>query len=156
MNEKTLWILLTVVGVVGAVVIGLGLRKMQNTLRGIDEHFQSPQLSFRYRAKDVREQLERLGEGAKLFRRFCWMMLAMMAEVLVILLVVSHNITDMLWLQYAMFGMSAVIWLAGSVETLTVLRKPGLAGALSLVKWSAFALWTLCMFAGLFIRSTAL
>ena len=156
MNEKTLWIILTVVGVVGAVAIGLGLRKMQNTLRGIDEHFQSPQLSFRYHAKDVREQLERLGEDVKLFQRFCWMMLAMMAEVLIILLVVSHNITDMLWLQYAMFSMSAVIWLTGSVETLTVLRKPGFASALSLVKWGAFAVWTLGMFAGLFIRSTAL
>lgn len=155
MNENTLWILLTIVGVAGAVVLGLGLRKLNARIRGIDETFQSPQLSFRYQAEDVAHMLDRLGNGAALFERFCWMMLAMMAEVLIILLVVSHNITDILWLQYAMFGLSGLIWLTGSVETVAVTRKPGFASVLSLIKWAAFALWTLGMFAGLFIKSTA-
>lgn len=156
MNENTLWILLTIIGTAGAVVLGLGLKKLQSRIREIDEKFQSPQLSFRYQAQDVQDLLERLGEGRPLFERFCWMMLFMMAEVLIILLVVSHNITDILWLEYAMFGASTVIWLVGSAETLAVIRKPGFASMLSLIKWGAFALWTLGMFAGLFIKSTAI
>ena len=155
MSEQTLWTILTILGVVGSVALGLGLRKLHSRIRAVDEKFQSPQLAFRYQAADVQEMLARLGGSAPLFQRFCQLMLFMMAEVLMVLLVVSHNITDIQWLQYAMFGVSGLIWLMGSVETLVITRKPGLASALSLIKWGAFALWTLGMFAGLFIRSTA-
>jgi len=158
MNENTLWILLTIIGVLGAAVIGLGLKKLQGMIRTKDETFQHPLLSFRYSAHDVHtlvEKLDELGIG-KLFDRFSWMMLGMMAEVLIVLMVVTHNAIGVAWMAQAMYGLSGVIWLVGSAEALLVRKAPAAASVSSLIKWGAFALWTLGMFIGLFIRSTAL
>ena len=120
MNENTLWILLTVVGVAGALAVGVVLRMLNTRIRSVYGKFQAPQLSFRYDAHDVCTVVEILKEKgvAVLFDRFCLLMAAMMAEVLMILMVVAHNITDLVWLQYIMFGLSGVIWLTGTLETL--------------------------------------
>lgn len=158
MNEKWLWILLTAVGVAGAVVIGLGLKKLQGMIREKDEKFVSPLLSFRYKAQDVNalvEKLDGMGIG-KLFDRFNLMMLAMMAEVLIILMVVVHNTIGIAWLAQAMYVLAGVVWATGSAESIALRKAPAVSGAASFVKWAAFALWTIGMFAGLFIRSTAL
>ena len=156
MNDALLWTLLTIVGTVGVVALGLLLRKLQKLLKERLEAFQSPQLSFRYTADDVNRLVENLKEAGALpaFDRFSQLMAAMMAEMLLVLMVVAHNITDILWLQTAMFALSGVIFLTGSLETLILQKKPALASLLSRIKWGAFALWTLGMFAGLFIRST--
>jgi len=158
MSEKVLWILLTVVGAAGALVIGLGLKKLLCMIREKDEKFQHPLLSFRYKAHDVNALVEKLdGMGIlKLFDRFGWMMLAMMAEVLIILMVVTRNAIGIAWLSQAMYVLAGVIWGVGSAEALLIRKAPKAAGVSSLIKWGAFALWTMGMFAGLFIRSTAL
>ena len=157
MNEKTLWILLTAIGTLGTLALGAALRSLNTRIRSVYDKFQSPQLSFRYDAHDVCVMMDILKEKgvAKLFDRFCLLMAAMMAEVLMVLMVVAHNITDLVWIEYAMFGLSGVIWLTGTLETLILRNNPKVAGQLSLIKWGAFAVWTLAMFAGLFIRSTA-
>ena len=158
MTEKTLWILLTVIGALGALVIGLGLNKLFKMIRQKDETFQHPLLSFRYRAHDVNaivEKLDGMGIG-KLFDRFSLMMLAMMAEVLIILMVVTHNAIGIAWMAQVMYVLSGVIWSVGSAEALLIRKAPEVSSVASLLKWAAFALWTLGMFAGLFIRSTAL
>jgi len=157
MNENTLWILLTVLGVVGALAVGVALKMLNTRIRSVYDKFQAPQLSFRYDAHDVCTVVEILKEKgvSVLFDRFCLLMAAMMAEVLMVLMVVAHNITDLVWLQYIMFGLSGVIWLTGTLETLILKKNPKAAGKLAFVKWGAFAVWTLGMFAGLFIRSTA-
>ena len=156
MNEKLLWILLTIVGVVGVVTLGVLLSKLNKLIREKHEGFQSPQLSFRYSADRVNQLVENLeGKGLlPLFDRFSQLMAAMMAEVLIVLMVVAHNITDTPWVQIAMSSLSGVIFLTGTAETLILKKQPKAAGALSLIKWAAFALWTLAMFATLFIRST--
>ena len=157
MSEKTLWILLTVIGILGAVILGLGLKKLLGMIREKDETFLHPLLSFRYRANDaaaLADKLDGMGIG-KLYDRFSWMTLGMMAEVLIILMVVTHNAIGIAWLAQAMYVLSGVIWAAGSAECLALRKASALSSAASLVKWGAFALWTLGMFAGLFIRSTA-
>lgn len=158
MTEKTLWILLTIIGVAGALVMGLGLNKLFKMIRQKDETFQHPLLMFRYRAHDVNAIVEKLdGMGiVKLFDRFSLMMLGMMAEVLIILMVVTHNAIGIAWMAQAMYVLSGVIWSVGSAEALLIRKAPEVSSVASLIKWAAFALWTLGMFAGLFIRSTAL
>ena len=47
MNEQTLWIILTAVGIAGAVVIGLGLKKLNSRIKEVDAKFVSPLLRFR-------------------------------------------------------------------------------------------------------------
>ena len=72
MSEQTLWTLLTVVGVLGAVVLGLGRKKLLGMIRQKDEAFLHPLLLFRYQAHDVTalvEKLDGIGIG-KLFDRF--------------------------------------------------------------------------------------
>ena len=158
MNEKTLWLLLTIVGVLGAVVLGLGLKKLLGLMRQKDEKFLHPSLTFLYTTNEaaaLADKLDGMGIGT-LYDRFGWMMLAMMAEVLIILMVVTHNTIGIAWLAQAMYVLSGAIWAAGSAECLALRKAPALSSAASLVKWGAFALWTLGMFAGLFIRSTAL
>ena len=158
MNEKILWILMTIIGVVGVVALGVLLNKLTKLLRERHEGFQSPQLSFRYSADTANQLVENLeGKGVlPLFDRFSQLMAAMMAEVLIVLMVVAHNITDIPWVQMVMFSLSGVIWLTGTAETLILKKQPKAASVLSLVKWAAFALWTLTMFVTLFIRSTQL
>lgn len=158
MSEQTLWTLLTVVGVLGAVVLGLGLKKLLGMIRQKDEAFLHPLLLFRYQAHDVTalvEKLDGMGIG-KLFDRFSLMMLGMMAEVLIILMVVTRNAIGIAWMAQGMYALAGVIWAAGTAEALIIRKAPKAASVSSLVKWGAFALWTLGMFAGLFIRSTAL
>ena len=156
MNENTLWIALTAVGVAGALVLGLGLKKLHAKIKEAWPEFQHPLLQFRYTANDARTIAHTMEEKglAKPYDRFRWMMLAMMAEALLLLMAATHNITEIVWLQWTMFGLSGVIWLAGSLECLLLKKCPRAASVLAYVKWGAFALWTLGMFAGLFIRST--
>lgn len=156
MSSDTLWLVITIVGALGCAVCGLGLRSLHRRLTAIDEKFQSPQLRFRYTAHEAQTQLDTLGEGGlALMNRFSLLMIPMMLEVLLALLAVSHNAAKIEWMRMAMFGLSAVISLSGILETVCIrLRKGGAASVLSLGKWGAFALWTLAMFAGLFIQST--
>ena len=157
MNEQTLWIILTAVGIAGAVVIGLGLKKLNSRIKEVNEKFVSPLLRFRYTANDAiacADTLQKAGIG-KLYDRFSLMMLAMMAEVLILLMAATHNITELVWLQYGMFAMSGLIWLTGTAEAALIKKAPAVSSVLSLIKWGAFAVWTLGMFVGLFIRSTA-
>lgn len=157
MNVQLLWTLITAVGVAGALLIGLGMKKLNRRLRELDPAFQSPLLCFRYTAHEAAAYADTLKQkGAlALVRRFDGMMLAMMAEVLLLLLAATHNITEMVWLQWIMFSMSGAVWLAGSLEALVLSKAPRLSAALSLLKWGAFAVWTLGMFVGLFIRAAA-
>ena len=156
MKETLLWTLITIVGTVGAVAIGLILMKLNKLIASRCEGFHSPQLSFRYTANDVNQLVENLKQvGALLpFNRFSQLMTAMMAEVLLVLLTVAHNIAHIAWIQTAMYALSGVIWLLGTAETLILQKKPALASVLSIIKWGAFGIWTLGMFAALFIRST--
>lgn len=156
MSTDTLWLVITIVGAVGACVCGLGLRSLHQRLKAVDEHFQSPQLRFRYTANESAAQLDTLGEGGRLLmHRFSLLMIPMMLEVLLVLLAVSRNASQFAWLRAAMFIASGLISLSGIVETLLLrFEKHQPASVCSLLKWGAFALWTLGMFAGLFIQST--
>ena len=87
--------------------------------------------------------------------RFSLLMIPMMLEVLLVLLAVSRNASQFAWLRAAMFIVSVFISLLGIAETLLLrFEKHQPASVCSLLKWGAFALWTLGMFAGLFIQST--
>ena len=156
MNENTLWMALTAVGVLGALVVGFGIRKLHGKIKEAWPEFLCPLLQFRYTAHDARSIAHTMEEKglAQPYRRLIQLMLAMMAEVLLLLMAAAHNITDIAWLQQTMFALSGVIWLTGSMECLLLQKCPKPASLLAYAKWGAFALWTLGMFAGLFIRST--
>lgn len=158
MTNDTLWIVITLVGALGCAVCGLGLRQLHRRLQAVDAHFQSPQLRFRYTAHEAAAQLDTLGEGGRaLMDRFSLLMAPMLAEILLVLLAVSRNAAQLAWMRAAMMGLSGLICLCGLAETLLVRRgrfRP--ASCLSRMKWGAFALWTLGMFAGLFLQSAAL
>lgn len=158
MSSDTLWIIITIVGALGCAVCGLGLRSLHRRMLTVDEKFASPQLRFRYTAHEAQAQWDTLGEGGRaLMDRFSVLMIPMMLEVLLVLLAVSHNAAKIEWMRAIMFALSGVISFAGVSETLCIrLKKHGAASVLSLGKWGAFALWTLAMFAGLFIQSTAI
>lgn len=156
MNSDTLWLVIAIIGALGTAVCGFGLYALHKRLKAADEHFQSPQLRFRYTANESAAQLDTLGEGGKLLmHRFSLLMIPMMLEVLLVLLAVSNNAAQIEWMRTAMFGLSAVISLSGVIETLLIrFEKHQPASLCSLIKWGAFAVWTLGMFAGLFIQST--
>lgn len=156
MSNDTLWLIVTLVGALGAGVCGFGLYSLHKRLKAVDEKCQCPQLRFRYTADESAAQLDTLGEGGRaLMRRFSLLMVPMMLEVLLVLLAVSNNAAQLEWMRLAMFALSVAVSLAGVAETLLIrFEKHRFASLLSLVKWGAFAVWTLGMFIGLFIQST--
>lgn len=158
MDTSLFWTIATALGLVGVVTVGLGLRSLQSKIRTVDKGFQSPLLQFFYTADAaaaLRERLQNHGLET-LHKRFCALMVCMMVQVLLVLLVVTHNIRHIAWLTTGMFAVSVLIWLFGTLEALTLCKQPKAARLCSLGKWGAFALWTLAMFVSLFVRSMRL
>lgn len=156
MNTDALWLVITIVGALGACVCGFGLYSLNRRLKDADEHFQSPQLRFRYTANEAQAQMDTLGAGGRaLMDRFSLLMVPMMLEVLLVLLAVSNNAAEFAWLRMTMFALSGAVSLAGIAETLLIrFQKLAAASLFSSAKWGAAAIWTLGMFVGLFIQST--
>lgn len=137
MSERVLWILLTVVGVLGTGVFGLALRRTK-------PDFEPPQTRFFWKETQTPQ------------KAYCLLWLGMLLEGSLLLLVAGHNAAPWPWLEWAMMGLCAAAWLSGSAETLLVRGHARAACALGRVKWIALILWTAGLFLGLVTRGTAL
>lgn len=155
-----LWIGLTVMAVAGIMLFGWQLRKRYRKLREIQKGYQPPQMRFRYTAQEISGEFEALGaDGRKTLRQFDWLFVPLLFYVGMALSVVTRNAAQDDWMAWTMYGLTVTGCLLGMIETvLLVLEKPTAkaASVCSLLKWICFGIWVVGMFAGLFIRSTAL
>lgn len=156
MSIDLIWKLITAVGVVGTLAVGLSLKKVNDALKTHDKAFQAPQLRFRYTEAEAAACRAALGDGQRKLDQFSLLMAAMMIELLLVFLTVTRNICHFAWLFPVMYGLSGLACLAGLAETLVLKKQPKAAAVLSFVKWGAFGLWTACMFISLFLRSAQL
>jgi len=151
--SQNAWMITTVIAVLGVIgmyaAIRPGLKKMQSIQKG----FQPLQLRFRYTEKDAAEAVQSLGEGgAKMLRTFSLLFLPMLFFAGLCLAVVAHNAAPYAWLRRVMYALAALGCCFGGVETLLLPSRAKAAGTCSLLKWVCFGIWTLGMFAGLFIK----
>jgi len=155
-----LWIGLTVLSVLGIGLFGWLLRKRYRALQEIQKGYQPPQMRFKYTQKDVERECDALGQqGRKLLGQFDWLFVPMLFYVGMALAVVTRNAAQYEWMARAMYALSILGCMLGMVESvLLVGEKLGAkaASVCSKVKWICFGIWVVGMFAGLFIRSTAL
>lgn len=158
--SNTMWIVVTVAAVLGAVGMGLWLRAIHRKLTEKVPGYQAPQLRFRYTEADFRAESPKLGpEGRKTLRTFDRLFVVMLIFAALCMAVVAHNAAQFSWLRWSMYGLTAAACLFGELETLILLsEKKGAkaASVCSFIKWIFFGLWVVCMFVGLFIKSTEL
>ena len=138
--SQTAWTVVTLIAVLGSMGMYAVLRKPIKQMDGLP-----PQLSFGYE-KTVQPD-----------RRFSLLFAVMLFFAGLVMAVVAHNATDILWIRRAMYALTALGCLAGLIETLLVAAgKLRAAAVCAKAKWACFAVWTLGMFAGLFIRGWAI
>ncbi len=147
--SQTMWIIATVIAVAGLILFGLIMNRLFKKQRAVDKTFEPLVLRFRYTKNDV--------NPCEVEKRFTWLFVALLFYAGLALAVVTHNATDLRWLRHTMYTMAALGCLAGVLESLLIIRKSAKAApVLSLAKWALLAVWTVGMFAGLFIRGWAL
>lgn len=147
--SQAMWTAATVIAVLGVVLFGMILLKLHKQIKKQDETYQPLQLRFRYAASDAYD--------APADRRFSWLFALMLFYAALAMAVVAHNAAAAAWLRHAMYAFTGLACFAGLAETLLLLaRKAKAASACGLIKWGFFALWTACMFLGLFLRGWAL
>lgn len=147
--SQRMWTLVTVISVLGAALFGVVLYRLYKAIRKVNETFEPVQLRFRYQPENAA-----LTVGSF---RFSLLMLPMLFYAGLCMAVVAHNAATILWMRHIMYGLTLGACLSGAVETLLVAAgKPKAAPVFGLIKWILFAVWTLGMFAGLFLRGWAL
>ena len=147
--SQTMWTITTVIAVLGLALFGLILKKLHKAYKEIDEKYQPLQLQFKYSAADVKD------EPAD--KRFSLLFMPMLFYVGLALAVAAHNAASYAWMRYAMYGLAAAGCFAGFAETLLLAFGRGKAAPVcGRIKWICFAVWTLGMFLGLFLRGWAL
>lgn len=155
--SSTLWTIATITAVVGAVGMGLILKKRHKQFTAVLSGFQAWQLRFKYTEKDVTDVRPQLGKG---ITQFSLLFVLMVFFAGLCMAVVAHNAAEMRWMRHSMYGLTALGCLFGCAETLLLACEKGAcvkaAPVCSLLKWVCFAVWTAGMFIGLFIRSAAL
>lgn len=153
--SSTLWTIVTIAAVVGAVGMGLILKSLHKQFSAVISGFQAWQLRFKYTEKDVVEARAQLGSSIS---KFSLLFVPMLFFAGLCMAVVAHNAAEMRWLRHTMYGLTALACLFGCAETLLLTGKKSAKAApvCSLLKWACFAVWTAGMFIGLFIRSAAL
>lgn len=156
--SQTAWNILTAVTVVLLIVLGLYLNRLHKRIRTYSKGFLSPQLRFAYTPQELFPAVQELGhDGHALLKRFGWWFVPMLALVGMAMAVVAHNAAGIQWMRWAMYALTAVGCLFGTVETLCLeFGKIKAASVCGRAKWICFGIWTVGMFAGLFIKSWAL
>ena len=155
-----LWIGLTVLSVAGILLFGWLLRKRYRALQEWKKGYQPPQMRFKYAADELSAEYEEMGEREHaLMRQFDWILVPMLFYVGMALVVVTKNAAQYEWMAWAMYALSAAACALGMAESVLLVGEKlaaKAAHACSLIKWICFGIWVVGMFAGLFIRSTAL
>lgn len=147
--SQAMWTAATVIAVLGIVLFGMILMKLHKQIKKQDETYQPLQLRFRYAASDAYD--------TPADRRFSWLFAPMLFYAALAMAVVAHNAAAALWIRRGMYVFTGLACFAGLAETLLLLaRKAKAASVCGLTKWVFFALWTACMFLGLFLRGWAL
>lgn len=147
--SQTMWTIATILAVLGLVLFGLILKKLHKAYKEIDPKYQPLQLQFKYAASDVKSD--------PIDKRFSLLFAPMLFYVGLALAVVSHNAATHAWMRHAMYAAAAAGCFGGFAETLLLAFGRGKAApACGLIKWGFFALWTLGMFIGLFLKGWAL
>ena len=156
--SQTAWTIVTVVAVAALVGVGLLLSRLHRRLRALDAAFLAPQLRFQYTKEEMFAAVTKIGQdGHRILKTFGWWFLPMLAACALAMAVVAHNAATIRWMRWAMYALTAAGCAAGVWETLCLeFGKIKAASILGRVKWAFFAVWTVGMFAGLFIRSWAL
>lgn len=156
--SQTAWNILTAVTVVGVCVFGFILSCLSKRLRALDKAYQPPHLRFGYRPETLVAEIPEGGEP--IVHRFGVLFVPTLVFAALTMAVVAHNTAGILWIRYAMYACTAAACLFGEIETLLLFshreRTLRTAFVLGWIKWGLFAVWTLGMFAGLFIRSWSL
>ena len=155
-----LWTGLTVLSVAGILLFGWMLRKLYKQLQAKKEGYQPPQMRFRYSGQEIGAECNKLEkDGCLILQRFDWLFVPMLFYVGMALAVVTRNIAQYQWMAWAMYSLSILGCLLGMTESVLLVSEKLTAKAASvcsLLKWICFGIWVVGMFAGLFIRSTAL
>ena len=155
-----LWIGLTALSVAGILLFGWLLRKRYLALQEWKKGYQPPQMRFAYDLNALKAEWDEMGKDQHtLLRQFDWLMAPMMFYVGMALIVVTHNAAQYPWMEWLMYGLAAVGTLIGMLESVLLVGEQltvKAARACSAFKWICFGIWVVGMFAGLFIRSTAL
>ena len=155
-----LWIGLTVLSVAGIALFGWLLRKRYKALQEWKKGYQPPQMRFQYALDEMNAEFEEMGRREhELLRQFDWIFVPMLFYVGIALAVVTRNAAQYPWMGWAMYALAALAAVLGMVESVLLAGEKltiRAARACSLLKWICFGIWVVGMFAGLFIRSTAL
>ncbi len=155
-----LWIGLTVLSVAGIVLFGWLLRKRYRALQEWKKDYQPPQMRFKYTAEELAAEFDDMGKREHtLMRQFDGIFVPMLFYVGMALAVVTQNAAQYAWMAWAMYGLTVVGCVLGMAESVLLIGEKmtlKAARACSLLKWICFGIWVVGMFAGLFIRSTAL
>lgn len=155
-----LWIGFTVLSVLGILLFGFLLRRRYQALREWKKDYQPPQMRFQYTADELAAEYADMGERERLLmRQFDWIFVPMLFYVGMALCVVTRNAAQYEWMAWIMHGLTLLGVLLGMAESVLLIAQSAAARAAracSLLKWILFGIWVAGMFAGLFIRSTAL
>ena len=155
-----LWIGLTALSVAGILLFGWLLRKRYLALQEWKKGYQPPQMRFWYDPSAMKAEWDEMGkEQHTLLRQFDWLFVPMLFYVGIALVLVTRNTAQYAWMEWLMYGFAALGTLLGMAETVLLVAEQlaaKAARACSLAKWICFGIWVVGMFAGLFIRSTAL
>ena len=155
-----LWIGLTVLSVAGIALFGWLLRKRYKALQEWKKGYQPPQMRFQYALDEMNAEFEEMGRREhELLRQFDWIFVPMLFYVDIALAVVTRNAAQYPWMGRVMYALAALAAVLGMVESVLLAGEKltiRAARACSLLKWICFGIWVVGMFAGLFIRSTAL
>lgn len=155
-----LWIGLTVLSVAGILLFGWLLRKRYQALQEWKKGYQPPQMRFRYTAQELNAEWNEMGSREHtLMRQFDFIFVPMLFYIGMALAVVTKNAALYEWMAWVMYGLSIAGCVIGMLESVLLAGEKftaKAAGACSLIKWICFGIWVVGMFAGLFIRSTAL
>lgn len=155
-----IWIGLTVLSAAGILLFGWLLRKRYKALQEWKKGYQPPQMRFQYDLEAMNAELDDMGKREHaLLRQFDWIFVPMLFYVGMALTVVTKNAAQYPWMAWAMYGLAAAACVLGMLESVLLVGEKltfKAARACSLLKWICFGIWVVGMFAGLFIRSTAL
>ena len=155
-----LWMGLTVLSVAGILLFGWLLRKRLKALQEWKKEFQPAQMRFKYDLDEMNAELDEMGKREhELLRQFDWIFVPMLFYVGIALAIVTRNAAQYPWMGWVMYGLSAAGCVLGMLESVLLVGEKltlKAARACSLLKWICFGIWVVGMFAGLFIRSTAL
>jgi len=156
--SKPMWIIITIIAVLGAAGTGWWLSRIHKQLSGKVSGYQAPQLRFGYTQEDFRRESPKLGpEGRAVLRRFDRWFVLMLIFAGLCMAVVAHNAAKIAWIRYGMYGLTAAACAFGFLETLLLTaekRGAKAASVCSLIKWIFFGVWVACMFISLFLTST--